>query len=191
MEPSTELLSNDVFYFGNAFGDVGQGNLGTPISVQVDETDSQFMRRNQSLGANSASVTNVYDLNKDGRVNAINLALLQKNQSKRLIRYFTAPVSSRLANVTSWNSFGTTSIPVSFGTNLIQDRSTAPTTDAKTLLIPTVIPSALAVNPSLVNLNNAAKRASPKDESTSESLRQFTVSMTSLEEYFKQLGLSN
>ena len=188
---NTQLLSNDVFYFGNAIGDVGQGNSGTPISVRADETDSQFMRRNQSPGANSASITNVYDLNKDGRVNAIDLALLRQNQAKLLIRYFTAPVSLRLAFATSGNGYGATSMPVFFGTNLIQDSPMAPPSEAKTLMIPSILPSALTVNASLVNPSSAAKLAPPKNESLSGSLRQFTISQTSFEEYFKQLGLSN
>lgn len=188
---NTQLQSNDVFYFGNAVGDVGQGNSGTPISVQADEIDSLFVRRNQSLGANSASITNLYDLNKDGRVNAIDLALLRQGQAKLLIRYFTAPVSLRLAFATSGNGFGATSTAVSFGTKLIQDSPMAPPTEVKTWLIPSVLPSALPVNASIVNPSSAAKLASPKNEPTSASLRQFTISQTSIEEYFKQLGLSN
>ncbi len=93
---NTGLVTNDVFYFGHALGDFNVGNLGTPMTVRSDTSDSTAVRKNLSLGANSVSVTNIYDINKDGRVNAIDIGLVRQNQEDRLIRFFTAPVSVRL-----------------------------------------------------------------------------------------------
>ena len=93
---NTGLVTNDVFYFGNAIGDFNVGNSGTPTIVRSDASDSTAVRKNLSPGANTVGVTNVFDINKDGRVNAIDMGLVRQNQQDRLIRFFTAPVSLRL-----------------------------------------------------------------------------------------------
>ena len=92
---STNLTANAVFYFGNAVGDVNEGNSGSPVTVQTNEADAKAIRRKLSTGIDSAAVTNVYDLNKDGRVNAIDISLAIQNQTSRSICYFTATVSLR------------------------------------------------------------------------------------------------
>ncbi len=94
---NTGLAANDVFYFGNAVGDMNVGNTGSPITVQMNQEDVSALRGNLSLGANSAAVSNIYDLNKDGRVNAIDLSLATQSRSTRSIRFFTAPATLRLA----------------------------------------------------------------------------------------------
>ena len=45
---TTDLSSNDVFYFGNAIGEMNAGNVGTPITVRVNATDTSIVRQNQS-----------------------------------------------------------------------------------------------------------------------------------------------
>lgn len=89
----TGLASNDVFYFGNAVGDMNANNFGSPILVQTNASDTAAVRQNQSINANSVSIESVYDLNKDGRVNASDTAAVRQNQNLRLIRYFTAPLN--------------------------------------------------------------------------------------------------
>jgi len=95
---NTRLATNDVFYFGHAIGDVNTGNAGAPITVSNDDADVRAIRQNQLHGANSVSVSNIYDVNKDGRVNSIDVSLVRQNRSTLLLRHFTAPVSLRLAS---------------------------------------------------------------------------------------------
>ncbi|MEL6106621.1 MAG: dockerin type I domain-containing protein [Planctomycetota bacterium] len=76
--PTTGLLEDDVFYFGNVIGDTGFGNTSTRI--RVNAIDTALVRSNQSIAPGSAGVDNIYDMNRDGRVNAIDTALLRFNQ---------------------------------------------------------------------------------------------------------------
>ncbi|MDZ4850512.1 MAG: hypothetical protein SGI77_14600 [Pirellulaceae bacterium] len=98
---NTKLASNDVFYFGNAIGDVGQGNSGTPTLVRTDDTDWVSVRQNLSPNANSVPFSNVFDVNKDGQVNPIDMSLVRQNSALSVILFFTAPVSFQLAATTS------------------------------------------------------------------------------------------
>ena len=78
---ATGLSANDVFYFGNAIGDVGVGNTtGATGRIRVNATDTGAVRTNQSTLPNSAPVTNIYDINRDGRVNATDTGLVRSNQ---------------------------------------------------------------------------------------------------------------
>ncbi len=97
---NTGLAANDVFYFGNAIGDMNNGNVGTPITVRTNATDTSIVRQNQSISANSVGVTSIHDLNKDGRVNATDTSIVRQNQSASIIRFFDAPVSL-LANTST------------------------------------------------------------------------------------------
>ncbi len=47
---NTDLFANDVFYFGNAIGETGFGNSGTPEIIRVNATDTSNVRQNQSPG---------------------------------------------------------------------------------------------------------------------------------------------
>lgn len=94
---NTGLSANDVFYFGNKAGDMNVGNIGSPITIRVDDSDSTAVRQNQSPTANSVGPTNLYDVNKDGRVNALDLSLVRQNASTSPIYLFTAPISLHLS----------------------------------------------------------------------------------------------
>ncbi|MFN9915537.1 MAG: hypothetical protein ACK53L_23300, partial [Pirellulaceae bacterium] len=64
---TTGLSSNDVFYFGNAVGDFNTGNLvGPPVTVRTNPTHTSAVRQNPSTVVNSALITTIYDINKDG-----------------------------------------------------------------------------------------------------------------------------
>jgi hypothetical protein len=71
-DANTGLAANDVFYFGNLVGDVFDS--GSPQQVTA-----QDLILIQSNIVGSASITNPYDLNKDGSVDAQDLVLAQKN----------------------------------------------------------------------------------------------------------------
>ncbi len=90
---NTGLTINDVFYFGHALGDLGIGNVGTPITVRVNAADTSAVRQNQSIARDSVGISSIHDLNKDGRVNATDTSIVRQNQSSEKLRYFTAPVN--------------------------------------------------------------------------------------------------
>ncbi len=91
---TTDLPSNDVFYFGHAVGDMNLGNIGTPITIRTNATDISAVRQNQSPAPDSVPVTNIYDVNKDGRVDTTDSQILRQNQYiSEITRYFTAPSS--------------------------------------------------------------------------------------------------
>jgi len=109
---NTDLASDDVFYFGNAVGDLGIGNVGDPILVRTNATDTSVVRQNQSTGLNSVGITSIYDFNKDGRVNATDTSIVRQNQASSIIQYFTSSSSFLAADsvpriVSSTNNFST------------------------------------------------------------------------------------
>jgi autotransporter-associated beta strand protein len=85
----TGLPANYVFYFGNAIGETG------------DSTTNALVTSNDAtrVGANftaSASVTNIYDINRDGVVNATDVSLVNANLTTggnelKLISFTTPP----------------------------------------------------------------------------------------------------
>jgi uncharacterized repeat protein (TIGR03803 family) len=79
-DANTGLAANDVFYFGNLIGEVGNSTT----LMQVTAVDLVL---NQLALTGSASITNPYDINRDGRVSAVDLVLTQNNsfQSIQLI----------------------------------------------------------------------------------------------------------
>jgi hypothetical protein len=70
----TNLAADDVFYFGNLIGETGATNAAGRLGV--DATDLGRVRAAQvSAGASTASVNNVYDFNRDGRVNVLDVGI--------------------------------------------------------------------------------------------------------------------
>jgi hypothetical protein len=68
----TGLAANEVFYFGNAVGDSGN----SASDYKVTAADEIFARVNATP---SASITNYYDYNRDGVVNAADELVAQNN----------------------------------------------------------------------------------------------------------------
>jgi hypothetical protein len=86
----TGLAANDVFYFGNVIGELGVGNSTTRLSV--DAQDIALMLANQSPRPNSANATNIYDMDRNGRVNGQDYAILVANQQAAgIVAPITAP----------------------------------------------------------------------------------------------------
>jgi len=90
---NTGLLATSVFYFGNAVGDVDIGNVGTPVTISTNSSDYAAVRQNLSPSSSSVGVDNIHDINKDGVVNPIDMALVRQNELNRILGAFTAPVS--------------------------------------------------------------------------------------------------
>ncbi len=101
---ANDLVQTDVFYFGNATGDVGLGNSSSSGAtvVSVNSIDFAALRSNQSISPNSVGIENAFDINKDGRVNSIDTAIARAYISVRVIRFITAPPILRtIANRTT------------------------------------------------------------------------------------------
>ncbi len=95
---NTGLATNDVFYFGNAVADMNSGNVGSPITVRTNATDTSIVRQNQSIAADSVGISSIHDVNKDGRVNATDTSVVRQNQLASILRFFTAPNGLQLAS---------------------------------------------------------------------------------------------
>lgn len=105
---NTGLSTNDRFYFGNAVAEVNAGNPTNSTLVSVDEIDVQRVRQNIS---NAVSISNIYDLNKDGRVNALDFSLVRQNRGLSVLRLFTAPVNLQVASTSSSLGMAPLSVP--------------------------------------------------------------------------------
>ena len=94
---NTALTANDVFYFGNVIGELDFGNTATRL--RVNGQDAALILANQSPGANSANVTNKFDLDRNGRVNGQDYAILLANQQAAgIVAPITAPSSRSAAS---------------------------------------------------------------------------------------------
>ena len=90
---NTGLLEDDLFYFGNLTGDVTGDGL-------TNATDFAAVRANPAGFLNPATVDNLFDLDRDGRVNAADLLL---------VRDHAAGLHAALTMITPDGSAGKTS----------------------------------------------------------------------------------
>jgi hypothetical protein len=74
---NTNLTSNDVFYFGNAIGEVGN----TSANAIVTAADESLIRLNFTTGFGTVPVTSPYDIDKNRFVQASDAALSRANQT--------------------------------------------------------------------------------------------------------------
>lgn len=83
---ATGLKQSDVFYFGNLIGETGDPR--TPLGVSAHD----LVAARRAISSRSVPITNVYDVNRDGRVNAIDYATVRNNVFRSL-----APVATGIA----------------------------------------------------------------------------------------------
>ncbi|MBN2476320.1 MAG: lamin tail domain-containing protein [Pirellulales bacterium] len=85
----TGLLSDDVFYFGNAVGEAGNSTL----DAKVNATDMLLARNNPRNFLNPAPIDFHADFNRDARVNATDMLIARNNQTNFLnaLRLITVP----------------------------------------------------------------------------------------------------
>jgi hypothetical protein len=83
------LAGADVFYFGNAIGEVGNSS----IDAKVNTTDVSLARSNQMVFPNVPAITNKYDFNRDHKVNITDVSLARANQTTVLnaLKLIAAP----------------------------------------------------------------------------------------------------
>jgi hypothetical protein len=74
----TGLASDDVFYFGNAVGESGDGS-GAPSYAYVNATDKLAARNNPRTFLNPAPIDFAYDFNRDKKVNATDELIASNN----------------------------------------------------------------------------------------------------------------
>ena len=75
-DANTGLAANDVFYFGNAMGESGDN----PVNAVVDLQD-EIGSRTHKTGFTAAAITNQYDYNRDGKVNATDDLIARHNRT--------------------------------------------------------------------------------------------------------------
>jgi Concanavalin A-like lectin/glucanases superfamily/NHL repeat len=95
---STGLVTNDVFYFGNARGDVTP-NTSFPSQISLNALDLNQARNNQLTSG--AVVSNLYDVDKNGAVNSLDLNQIRARQGTNSLRSFTAPPPGMMMSLAS------------------------------------------------------------------------------------------
>jgi hypothetical protein len=80
-------VNADVFYFGNLRGETDPAD-SDPATLVVNASDLAATKR--GLTTTTVGIDNVADHNRDGRVNALDIAQLKQNLARR-IGLFTAP----------------------------------------------------------------------------------------------------
>jgi parallel beta-helix repeat protein len=82
---NTGLAAADVFYFGNLVGE-----SGNDATVDIQDEDATLSNR---TGFTLAPVTNLYDYNRDGQVNATDALIARHNASAALVMMLSAPLA--------------------------------------------------------------------------------------------------
>ncbi len=81
-DANTQLAADKVFYFGNEIGDTGIGNTATKAIVTAPDVSA--IQANPATSLHPAPITNAYDLNRDGLVNAADVTIAQTNLNSTL-----------------------------------------------------------------------------------------------------------
>jgi len=84
---ATGLVVSDLFYFGNAVGDTGQGDTSTQATVNA--TDVIAVRNNPQSVFNNIPISSIYDFNRDGQVNITDQLIARNNPTTvaNVVRY--------------------------------------------------------------------------------------------------------
>ena len=92
-DANTGLVSNDVFYFGNAIGETGD----SAANAYVNATDQLGARNHPHTLLSPAASYDPYDFNHDARVNATDELIARNNQTTFLtgLKLITVPAGFR------------------------------------------------------------------------------------------------
>ena len=116
----TGLAQDDVFYFGNAIGDTG----ASTANAQVTSADAARVAANFT---SKASVTDPYDINRDGVVNAADVALVNANLTTQAdalnLISFVPPTVAMLASASSSYITGNTTTLRTLGADIVGEPS--------------------------------------------------------------------
>ncbi len=91
---TNRLVSNDIFYFGNARFDVTPTSPFPSQQVTINIFDTNAVRAKQ--GQNSGVISNVYDVDRNGVVNIFDTNAVRSGQGVSSLRSFTAPSSLQM-----------------------------------------------------------------------------------------------
>jgi hypothetical protein len=114
---NTNLASDDVFYFGNAIGEVGNSSA----NAIVTSADESLIRINFTTGFGTVGVTSAYDINKDRFVQPSDAALSRANQTTAFtaLRLIAVPAEGM---VPSGGAGLSATLPVEIVDRLMQSR---------------------------------------------------------------------
>jgi hypothetical protein len=84
---NTHLASNTVFYFGNLVGATGYSVANSTLYVTPIDVLATLL----NLSSSSVGITNLYDFNRDGKVNATDLATVILDESFSGLQLITTP----------------------------------------------------------------------------------------------------
>jgi hypothetical protein len=84
----TGLAAPDVFYFGNLIGETGDGDFKTRAMPRITAIDLANVKRALNT---DAPKTSVEDINRDGRVNALDLSAVRSNFNHNLPSLSSTP----------------------------------------------------------------------------------------------------
>jgi len=85
-DANTHLASKTVFYFGNLVAATGYSVANSTLYVTPIDVLATLMNLSNSVG-----ITNLYDFNRDGKVNATDLATVILDESFSGLQLITAP----------------------------------------------------------------------------------------------------
>jgi hypothetical protein len=108
---ASNLSSDQSFYFGHQHGDVGAADTVGTHSV-VAAGDAAVVKANPKGFLNPATITNVHDFNRDGRVNALDYSRARDgaNDLSTALILFTAPVEEAAPRVINRQLFYNNSV---------------------------------------------------------------------------------
>jgi glucuronoarabinoxylan endo-1,4-beta-xylanase len=89
-DANTGLAADDVFYFGNLIGESGDSS-----AIAAVDLNDEIASRTHKTGFSAATIVNLYDYNRDGKVNATDDLIARHNASNTL--ELITPVAGSLA----------------------------------------------------------------------------------------------
>lgn len=95
--PAASPVNRDVFYFGNLRGETGDPVL--PDATRLAVTAYDTIRTRRALYTRTPPLDRVYDHNRDGRVNVLDLSIVGRNRGQSLTLFTAAPPPAVAARV--------------------------------------------------------------------------------------------
>jgi GEVED domain len=111
-DANTDLVTNDVYYFGNARFDVTPTSPFPAQQVVINAFDVNAIRARQ--GQNSGIISNIHDVDRSGVVNAFDTNAVRSGLGVSSLRSFTAPSSLQFGLASSRSTAATTSFDSAF-----------------------------------------------------------------------------
>jgi hypothetical protein len=123
---NTCLASNDVFYFGNAIGDTGD----SAVNAEVNAIDAGGVRDHRRNFLNPATVTDLYDMNRDRFVDAVDYGIVRDNRTNFLnaLKLISTPSAAALLIQSQAKDPGWAMLSARYRLKLVDDTEVASST---------------------------------------------------------------